>query len=351
MPKSKKIRWGIIGAGGIADRRAIPEGILPSKLSTLSMLMDIDKKKISPLAKKYGVPATTKIDELLNSDTVDAVYIATPPYLHAEQIIKAAAAGKHIMCEKPAAKDVAEAKKVAQAVKKNNVKFGMAFMFRYHPVHIKMKQLLQDGVIGQPVAGRAQLTCWFPKTRKTHWAQTQEKGLGGTVIDMASHCMDLLEWFFGQTTQICAFVSTLVHKYKVEDMSTIMQKFANGAHGYVDCLWNVPDRACGNRLEIYGTKGSMVSVDTIGQLPHGEVLVVQSDQSDYDPLQSRALPYKRKVYRPKPRSTFIGELDSFVHAVTEDREPDFPAQQALWNVKLCQTVYQSAKTKKIIKLS
>ncbi len=341
-----RIKWGVIGAGGIADRRAISEGILSSELSTLAALMDNDRNKATALAAKYDVPVAMRLSELLGRDDVDAVYIATPHYLHARQIVQAARAGKHILCEKPLAASATEAQQVAAAVKREGVKLGMAFMFRYHPVHLKMKGLLADGAIGRPVAGRAQLSCWLPPS-PTLWYHLPEQGLGGTVIDMASHCMDLLEWFLGRTAQIAAFVSTLVHDYAVDDMSTILQKFSGGAHGTVDCYWNVPDSACENRLEIYGTQGSLFSVGTIGQMPHGTAVLNVSDQSSYEPRQERDTG-RRRIYRPKPCSTFLGEFDSFARAIIDDREPDFPVEQAIWNIRLCEAVYRSARQGRVV---
>ena len=347
--RTRRIRWGVIGAGGIADRRAIAEGILPSRISKLAAVMDTDAQKAAVLSEKYGVPATTCLDELLDRADVDAVYIATPHYLHAQQIVQAASAGKHVLCEKPMAGSATEAHEVSAVVRRYGVKLGMAFMFRYHPVHLKMRELLESGAIGRPVAGRAQLSCWLPRAAGS-WYQIAEKGLGGTVIDMASHCMDLLEWFFGRSTRVAAFVSTLVQDYAVDDMSTILQTFSCGAHGIVDCYWNVPDGACENRLEIYGTKGSMSSTGTIGQRPDGEAIVIRADQAAYEPRQERDTGFERKEYRPEPKSTFLGEFDSFASAIIEDREPDFPAEQAVWNVRLCDAVYRSAQTGRVIEL-
>ena len=350
MSSARTIRWGVIGAGGVADRRTIPEGIIPSATGSLAMIMDVDADTVARLSRKYGVPGTTDLDELVQSPEIDAVYIATPHFLHASQIIKAASAGKHVLSEKPMAANSAEAAQVLRAVESANVKFALAYLFRYHAVHAQMKELIDQGAIGRPVAGRAQLSCWYPRMEDA-WRQVPEQGLGGAVVDMASHCMDLLEFFLGRTAELTAFVSTLVHEYPVDDMATILQKFRSGAHGIVDVYWNVPDRACENRLEMYGTKGSLTAAGTISQSAHGEFVLIRSDQSGYEARQERSAPCEVKKCRPEPVSTYMREIDAFARAITADEQTDFPPEQALWNLKLCEACYRSAETGRSVRLS
>jgi predicted dehydrogenase len=95
-----KIRWGVLGSGGIAKRRTIPEGITKARNAELSVIFDINRQANAEVAKTYDVEQTADINELLDSD-VDAVYVATPTYFHAGQVRACAEAGKHVLCEKP----------------------------------------------------------------------------------------------------------------------------------------------------------------------------------------------------------------------------------------------------------
>ena len=167
---------------------------------------------------------------------------------------------------------------------------------------------------------------------------------------MASHVMDLLEFLLGRTVELSAFVSTLVHKYQVDDMATILQKFKSGAHGIVDVYWNVPDSACENRLEIYGTEGSLVSIGSISQEPGGELTVIKTTQKDYESKQTRALSFKKKIVHPRKISTYKAEVEDFVHAINKNETTSFPPEQSLWNLRLCEAVYRSARTGKVISL-
>ncbi|MFC1806089.1 Gfo/Idh/MocA family protein, partial [Planctomycetota bacterium] len=157
------IGWGVIGAGGIARRRTIPEGIVPARGAKLVAVMDVDKKAAKAVAAEFGgVASYTEIEPLLARGDVDAVYIATPAYVHAEQALAAIKAGKHALIEKPVAMTAAEARKIAAAAKRKGVTVGTGFMMRHHGAHRKIKRLIDDGVIGTPVLGRAQLSCWYP---------------------------------------------------------------------------------------------------------------------------------------------------------------------------------------------
>ena len=282
-----KIRWGVIGAGGIAHRRTIPEGILQEENSQLVALVDANPTLAKELGEKYQVPSYTEIEPLLADEDIDAVYIATPVYLHKEHVIAAAKAGKHILCEKPLSLNVNEALEIQEAVKKAGVKFQLGFMMRFHTAHQKILQMLEEGKLGQPVFGRAQLTCWYPPIEGA-WRQDPTLGGGGTVVDLASHCVDLLEMFFGPIDKVGAFIDTLTHDYPVEDSNVIILKFASGAHATVDNNFNVPDLSASNVLEIYGTGGSVVTEGTIGQSSNGKLTLRLEAQAGYDAAQDRS---------------------------------------------------------------
>ncbi|MEK7992991.1 MAG: Gfo/Idh/MocA family oxidoreductase, partial [Planctomycetota bacterium] len=109
MPK--RIKWGVIGSGGIARRRTIPEGIVKARNAELSIVFDIDQQVNREVAKQYNVERAASIDELLDGDN-DVIYIATPAGVHAEQVRACAQAGKHVLCEKPLGMTVAEAEEM-----------------------------------------------------------------------------------------------------------------------------------------------------------------------------------------------------------------------------------------------
>jgi predicted dehydrogenase len=185
------VKWGVIGAGGIADRRMIPEGLLPSPKCQLVAVVDVDAQRAPSVAEKYGVPRWfTDSRDLLALPDVDAVYIATPNYLHKENAVAAAHAGKHILLDKPLAPNVADGAAIIEACRESGVKFMVGYMTRFNANHLRLRQMIQAGDLGQLLFGRAQLTCWYPDIPGA-WRQDPRLAGGGALMDMGTHCLEV----------------------------------------------------------------------------------------------------------------------------------------------------------------
>jgi predicted dehydrogenase len=200
---SVKIKWGVIGSGGIARRRTIPEGIAKARNAELSVVFDINQQVNAEVAKEFDAVQAASIDELLGTN-VDVVYVATPAGVHAEQVRACAEASKHVLCEKPLGMTIAEAESMIKLCRQRNVKLGCAFMMRFVSQHQMALQLVKEGKLGHPVYARAQLSCWYPPVEGA-WRQDPATGGGGSLIDMGGHCIDLLEMFFGNITRVSCF--------------------------------------------------------------------------------------------------------------------------------------------------
>ena len=342
----RMVNWGVIGAGGIADRRTIPEGILPARNAKLVAVMDVDAQRAEAVAAKYGVNKYyTKEEDLLADDEVQAVYIATPVYLHCHQTVIAAEHKKHVLCEKHMAMSIQEAEDMIKTCKSNGVKLGIGFMMRFHAYHRKLKAMIQAGLLGKIVMGRAQLTCWYPDIPGA-WRQVPELGGGGSLADMGSHCIDLLEMFIGKVAELTAFTNTLVHKYPAEDTATVLLRFETGAHGIVDNYFNVPDAASKNVLEIYGTKGSVLAKGTIGQMPSGEMMAyLQPEERSYEALQAREAPeVTEQEIAVTPINMYQAEIENFSECIEKDTEPLVTGEEGLWNLRIILAAYESARS-------
>ena len=343
------VKWGVIGAGGIASRRTIPEGIIPANNAQLVAVMDVRKEVVEELACKFGVKGYFSEEELLKDKEVEAVYIATPAFLHATQSIKALQAGKHVLVEKPIALDTEEAEKMIEEAKKRNLKLGVGFMMRFHSHHQKFREMVEQGELGTPVMGRAQLSCWYPPIEGA-WRQIPEKGGGGSLIDMGNHCIDLLEFIFNtRVKELICFAETVIHNYPVEDSAIMVAKFENGALGIVDSLFSIPDHGSKNRLELYGTKGSILAEGTIGQLPTGDAIAYLSKEvGGYDAQQDRSVAQGR-IIEVIPHNTYQAEIEAFSKAVIEDEAPPISGEDGLWSQRVMLAAYESARMgKKVI---
>ena len=338
--EATRVRWGVIGAGGIARRRTIPEGIVPARNATLATVYDT--RDCEAIARSFDARPCRSESDLLASD-IDAVYIATPVHGHVEQVLAAAAAGKHVLCEKPLGLDVAEAQRVVEACDAAGVKLGVGLLMRFHACHRTALDLVKQSRLGRMVLGRAQLSCWYPATAGA-WRQQPGLGGGGSLIDMGCHCIDLLEMFFGRTRRVMCMAGRVVQDYPVEDTATVLLEFESGAQGMVDCLFNVPDESVQNRLELYGSEGSILAAGTLGQDAGGEMMWRRrADGKGYDAQQTRGGEGAVAI-SPTPINTYRAQIEAFSDAVLNDEAPPVDGRAGLWNQRVIAACYESARS-------
>jgi predicted dehydrogenase len=343
-----KIRWGVIGSGGIARRRTIPEGIMNASHAKLVSVYDINPEVNAAVAKQCNAKASGSIDELLHSG-IDAVYIASPVNRHFDHVLECAAGVKHVLCEKPLGLTITETEKMISVCNKREIILGTSFMMRFNSQHRAALKLIEEGKIGKPVYGRAQLSCWYPPI-KGAWRQDPVTGGGGSLMDMGSHCIDLLEMLFGNIQSVSCYINNSVHPYKSEDSAVISLFFENGALGTVDTFFCIPDNSSKNSLELYGSKGSIIASGTIGQGDSGEMMAyLKGDTSGYDAAQVRN-ESGGEIIKPVAVNTYRAEIEEFSCAILEDREPANNVSLGLRSQKIIAACYESAARGQSIKI-
>ena len=182
------------------------------------------------------------------------------------------------------------------------------------------------------------------------WRQSLESGGGGSLIDMGSHSIDLLEMFFGPAKKVSCMTGNLVHDYRSEDTAVLLLEFESGAKGIVDSLFNVPDESSKNRLELYGSQGSILAEGTIGQGEAGEMSAfMQGEAKGYEAQQERANGQAVQI-TPTPVNTYRAEIEAFSQAILDDTEPPVNGEAGLWSQKVLAACYESAATGKTITL-
>jgi predicted dehydrogenase len=341
-------KWGVIGSGGIARRRTIPEGIAKANNAELSVVFDIDPQVSADVAKEFSAAEAASIDALLGAN-INAVYIATPAYLHCEQVRACAKAGKHILCEKPLGMTVSEAEEMIEMCEQRQVKLGCAFMMRFVAQHAEALKIIRQGKLGKPTYARVQLSCWYPPIEGT-WRQDPATGGGGALIDMGGHCIDLLEMFFGKVTKVSCFINNIVHGYKSEDSAVAMLFFGNGALATVDTFFCIPDKSSKNVLELYGSQGSILAKGTIGQGSAGEMVAfLEQEGKIYDAEQSRS-EAEGSIIAPKPVNTYKAEIEEFSQAIIDDRAPSIGGELGVRSQKVLAACYESARLGKVIEV-
>lgn len=340
------VKWGIIGCGGIARRRMMPAA--PElKSSAFVAVMDADRAVTDEVAMESGAKPYYSEADLLADPDVQAVYIATPVFLHHRQVIQAASAGKHVLVEKPIALSVEEGEEMVSACRDAGVHLVEGYMMKYHALHVKARDMVARGDIGPVVSARAQLSCWYPDIPGA-WRQDPKLGGGGALIDMATHCYDLLEFVMdSRIREVFAFTDTLTFGYSVDDSSTTLLRFENGAQATVEAFFNVPDSAGQDRLEVYGNKGSIQGEGTIGQAPGGKMVAYLSDDSKgYDPQQSKSsLDVTVREIAFEPVNTYAAEVDYLSECIDSGSVPTLnTGEQGLHILRVAKAAYESSKT-------
>lgn len=336
------VKWGVVGSGGIARRRTIPEGFTGAANARLVAVCGRDPKANAALAEGWGVAAADSLDALLAMD-LDAVYIASPPDVHREQTLACARAGRHVLCEKPLALRVTDAEAMQSGCERAGVRLGTALMMRFHAQHRAALDLLRTGRLGRPVFARAQLSCWYPPITGA-WRQDRARGGGGALMDLGGHCIDLLEMFFGPARSVSCAANQIVHSYPVEDGAVVTLQFADAALGVVDTFFCMPDEASRNRLELYGSQGSILAEGTIGQGAGGQMIArLGGGAAGYDAKQERPAGEGTAI-APPPVNLYRAEIEEFSQAILEDREPANHGRLGVRSQHVLAACYESAAT-------
>lgn len=348
---SEKIQWGIIGAGGIAQRRTLP---VLSEIANAEVIAIMDKKSndMIQISTKYHIPNIYENeDDLLRNPDIDAVYIASPVCFHKEQAMKVLAAGKHLLLEKPIGLNLDEAREIADYSKTVSVKSGAAMVMRYHDGHRRIKEMIQNGELGTIVECRGQLTCWFPEM-KGNWRQQKNTAGGGALMDMGIHTIDLLKYLLqDKVSKVAGMTENKVFHYEVEDSASALIKMHKGATCYIDAYNNIPDSAAHCLLEVYGTKGSVIADGTIGQDGSGKIRVSAAGQSgEYESQQNREHSPVEDILVYDKYNIYARQLQSFSQCILNDSQPEVSLEDAYDTMKVIDAIYRSSATERFIRL-
>ena len=308
------LRWGIAGCGWVA-RDYVAPAIAASPNSQLAALHDVSGAALARAADAYPEAlATTDLAQFLAG--VDAVYVASPNHAHRPLVEAAAAAGRAVLCEKPMATTVADARAMVAACEDAGVTYATAFDQRFHPAHMHMVSLLQGGVLGTVTAIRIAYCCWVGpdfgggEPGGDNWRIDPARAGGGALIDLAPHGLDLSSFLLGERlAEVAALGQSRVHDYGVEDGAAIIARSEGGALVQLHVAYNCPETLPRRRLEVLGTAGQLVATDTMGQTSGGTVTLTPANTGV---PQTVAIP-------GADRSPFLNQVSMFATCVLAGR--------------------------------
>ncbi len=331
------MKWCVIGAGGIADRRTIP-AILSDKENELIAVMDRNEQTAKAMGEKYGVPYYSDEKEMLSNHVCDAVYIGTPVACHYEQALICLDYGVNVFMEKPIAMDSKSGAELVAKFKEKGKLLFIGYMMKYHNLHEQAKKIVQEGGIGKAVDVRLQFSCWYPDIVGA-WRQKKALGGGGSIMDLAVHCIELIEFILeDEIVDVKAFYGTQTFSYEVEDSAVICFKTNKGVLGHIDVNFNIPDNCSESKMEIYGTGGYVICKGTLGQEENGTLSYLQSTQGDYVAAQNRTVE-KPQEFFGGGANIYLKQIQDFTAQVKENRLDYFYADRAVQVQKIIDKIY------------
>jgi len=337
----KKVRWAIVGIGGIADRRPVP-AILKDEAAELVAVMDRVEDVAREKGEKYGVPYFVTEEDMLRSVECDAVYIGTPVACHYEQAMLALQYGKHAFVEKPLAMNGDEARALVDAFRAAGKQLTVGYMMKLHNLHEKAKAIITEDGIGQVNTARVGLSCWYPEI-KGAWRQNPSLGGGGAVMDLGVHCIELIEYLLDDEIDgVKAFYNTRTFPYAVEDGGVIVFRTKGGVLGHIDVNFNVPDLAAESKLELYGTKGYIICRGTLGQEESGEMSYLYAPQGDYSAMQTRTTG-EPVTYAAEGADLYLKQLHGFAELLLAGKTEYFYADRAVQVQGVVDRIYRDGR--------
>lgn len=328
------LRWAVIGCGDIAEKRVAP-AINRESRSCLHAVVRRDEAKCRDFAARHGAThALNSFAAAVALDEVDAVYIATPVYLHAAQTMASALAGKHVLVEKPMALTADECAEMTDACRTHGVTLGVAYYRRFYPKVRAMQDLIAAGDLGEPQFVRAFTGGRYRINRgeQGSWRTIPEQGGGGPLQDIGSHRIDLMLALFGPIRRVKAEIGNATLDAPVEDHAHLLFEFANGMKGALHCTWNLGVGR--DEWEVYGTEGGASTRDL-----NGPELVIERGGD----REVRSLPADANLHFPL--------IEDFVEAALSGRDPEIPGEQGRETTRVIEAAYLSAREGKAVEIS
>lgn len=320
-----RIGWGIAGCGWVA-RDYVGPAIQRSANGSIVALFDPDPVSRQRATAAFGVACDHDLAAFLARPGLQAVYVASPNDAHRPLVEAAAAAGLPVLCEKPMATTMADAEAMVAACRAAGVRYGTAFDQRFHAAHRALAGLIAEGRLGTVTAVRIVYACWLPANwAGDNWRIDRNRAGGGALMDLAPHGLDLAAYLLGdELEEIAAFGQAKVHHYDVEDGALLMARSRSGVLVQLHVGYNCPETLPRRRLEVVGTGGQVVAIDTMGQTPGGTLEFIDAATGVAQPV-------------PVPgaeRSPFLNQVEAFADAVLGRGPFPFPPEGDLHTMAL-----------------
>ncbi len=323
---AQTIRWGVLSTARHARGTVIP-AIQAAQDAEVVAVASRDGERARAFADALGIPtAYGSYEELLADPQVDAIYIPLPNHLHAPWSIRAAEAGKHVLCEKPIALNAAEAEEMAAAFERAGRVLAEAFQWRHHPQGLRVRELVQEGAIGDVKLIDAGFSFTLEDTGDVRW--DPEMG-GGALYDLGCYPISLVRFIAG-AEPVAVTAQIRWHSSGVDEAVVATLEFPGGVLSHINCSFAMPLR---RYFEVVGTGGSLYvnrGYNPKGDTPD-EIVRYGADRVEQERI---ALPQQ---------NSYVLMVEDFGRAVRGEAPQRFTPQDAVANMRVIDAIFRAAR--------
>ena len=337
--------WAIAGIGSHADLKIAP-AMQRASDTNLVAVYSRDQSRADSFAENHGVnTAYSDLNAMLADSRVDAVFVASPNHLHAPQVIRAAAAGKHVLCEKPMANTPSDAAAMVAACRDHGVTLGLGFELRFHPAHLWARRILDDGTIGRIRLAHGQ---WGrgnrgepehqARTGLREWWETPELiGDASVLVGLGVHIFDLMRFLLREeVVEVVAMTDGQTDHQPLEHIATIALRMSGGSIAQVMCGRMLSDTQ--NDLALYGSDGRFATKETVWEARLGRAELVSASANHAESWEYDYL------------ANFVAELEDFHDALNSGRAPAATGEDGHAAARITAAAIESAKTRRTVRL-
>jgi UDP-N-acetyl-2-amino-2-deoxyglucuronate dehydrogenase len=336
---------GIIGGGGISETHARAARELEGV--EIAAIFGRNREKIGRLSDLYGGKVYQDFQAFLQHEPMSMVLIGSPSGLHADQGIAAARHGLHVLVEKPIDISTARADLLISECERARVKLGVCFQDRFAPDICRLKELVDEGRLGQPILVSGRVKWYRPPDYygSSYWRGTSDLDGGGALINQGVHTLDLLLWLMGTVRHVYARTSTAFHRIEVEDTAAATLEFVNGAIGTLEVATSVYP-GYRRRVELTGSEGTVI-------LEHDRIIAADLRTPLTEPLAA-----VDENTKPSANSPLVSDISghksilrNFLRAIETDTVPRCDGREGRRSVELVEAIYESARTGQAVTLT
>lgn len=347
---SRPYRVGIVGCGAISRNHL--EAFLAIPEATVVAVCDVDADRARQTAERWGIgQAFGSVEELLAAG-IHIVSVCTPHPTHEAVVLAAAAAGVHVLCEKPIAIDLASAERMIAACDAAGVRLGVLFQRRFWPAAQRLRAALDD-TLGRPILGQASVLLHRepeyysgPAGTSAAWRGTWATDGGGVLMTQAIHYIDLLQWLMGDVVEVHGHIATFKHAIEIEDTAAAVLRFASGAMATLSASTAVTP-SLGISIRITGETGATAELSEFPEGTNGRLTILaRGNAISSDPVHPAGVDPNVDLTSINtqliPHHT--AQIRDFVEALGADRAPAITGPDATAALRILLAVYESSRT-------